>query len=196
MIIVPNNCKDKTFQVAEKFAENKKQVSVLNLPFYTGKGKAVMEGFKIAEGDFIGFTDADNSTNPENFFKLFRTIQNFDGVIASRRIKGAIVRPKRKPNQEISSYLFNKFTNFFFHFNFKDTQCGAKLFTKRTAFLLAKKYTETGWIFDVDLLNICRKNKLRILECSIKWSDSDNSHLKLSHQFISPFQLLKLKFRG
>ena len=195
LIVVPNNCKDNTFRVVQDFAKNKKQIKILNLPFYTGKGGAVMRGFKIAKGDWIGFTDADNSTTPENFYKLYENMGDYEGIIASRKIKGAVIEPKRKLNQEISSYSFHKLTNFLFSLNFKDIQCGAKLFTKKTVDLLIKNYKETGWAFDVDLLYICKKNKLKILECPIQWRDAPGSKLTFFSEISSVLKLFQLRFK-
>lgn len=193
LIIVPNNCKDNTFLVVQDFAKNNNQIKILNLPFYTGKGGAIMAGFKIAKGEYIGFTDADNSTTPENYFKLYENIGDYDGIIASRRIKGAVIEPKRKIIQEFSSYSFHKLANLLFNLNFKDTQCGAKLFTKETTDFLIKNYTETGWIFDVDLLHLCKKNKLNILEYPIKWSDSEGSKLSLYAGMLSTLKLVRFR---
>ena len=195
IIVVPNNCKDNTLKIVQNFVEDKPHMRILNLPFYTGKGGAVMRGFKIAKGDYIGFTDADNSTNPENFFKLYKNKEDFDGVIASRKIKNAIINPPRKLYQSLSSYLFNKEVNLLFNINFKDTQCGAKLFTKKTANLLIKDYSEVGWIFDVDILNICKMNNIKILEYPIQWSDSEGSHLSIYKGVVAAFELLKFRLR-
>ena len=68
IIIIPNNCKDKTLRVSEEFKKNKSEIRTFEINHYSGKGGAVMKGFELARGDYIGFTDADNSTTPENFF--------------------------------------------------------------------------------------------------------------------------------
>jgi len=167
MIIIPNNCRDRTIEVVKKFSNKKSQIKIFNIPEYSGKGGAVMYGFKFAKGDCVGFTDADNSTSPQNFFKLYQNIDKFDGIIGSRKINGARINPKRRFIQNASSFLFNLVATLLFNFKYKDTQCGAKLFTKNTTSLLIKKSQEKGWIFDVELLYICKKNKLKILESPI-----------------------------
>jgi len=195
IIIVPNNCKDNTLRVAQNFSKKNKQIKIFNIPYYVGKGGAVMLGFEKAKGNYIGFADADNSTNPKNFFKLYENIKKFDGTIASRRIKGAIIDPKRRVSQEVSSFLFYKLTNLLFSLNFKDTQCGAKLFTKKTAHFLIKNYTEPGWIFDVDLLCVCKKNNLKILEYPVIWRDSEGSKLSFLDAITSVLKLFKYRLK-
>ncbi len=193
MIIIPNNCSDNTLMVVRKFSKGKNQIKFFNISRYSGKGGAVIKGFELASGDYIGFTDADGSTNAENFFKLYKNIKNFDGIIASRKIKGALIKPPRRKTQNISSFLFNKLVRLLFNLKYYDTQCGAKLFTKKTAKFLTKNYTETGWIFDVDLLYLCKKNNLKILEYPIQWTDKENSKLSFLQGINSIFKLVKLR---
>jgi len=196
IIIVPNNCSDNTFKIVKNFAKNKKQIRIFNFPYYIGKGRAVMEGFNIAKGDYIGFVDADISTNPENFYKLYKNINNLDGIIASRRIKGSLIIPKRKLNKKKTSYLFNKVVNLLFNLGFKDTQCGAKLFKKKTINFLLQNYTETGWIFDVDLLYLCKKNNLKILEYPISWRELKTSKLTFKDGIFSVLKLFKYRIKS
>ena len=86
-----------------------------------------------------------------------------DVVISSRRKKGALVNPPRTIFQNISSWVFNKCVRFISRLNFYDTQCGAKLF-KRKVITKVSEYNdiETGWSFDVDILNICSANEVAL----------------------------------
>lgn len=196
IIVVPNNCKDNTCNVVEEFLKDKKNIKIKIIPNYCGKGGAVMEGFELASGDYIGFTDADNSIDPENFNKLLENIGEYDSIISSRKIKGAIVNPKRKWIQNISSLIFNKTVNLLFKMNYKDTQCGAKLFKKKVAKFMAKNITEKGWAFDVDLLYIAKKNNFRILEYPINWTDSIGSKLTSLEGLKSILKLIKYKIKN
>jgi glycosyltransferase involved in cell wall biosynthesis len=193
IIIIPNYCKDNTLKIAKDFAKDKKQIKIFNIPAYSGKGGAVMKGFELAKGDYIGFTDADNSTNSENFFKLYEARKDYAGIIASRKIKGAIIRPKRKKIQELSSLFFHLFVKILFNLNYKDTQCGAKLFKKEVAKFLVENYSEIGWIFDIDLLYLCKRNKFRVLEYPILWRDSAGSNLTIKEGIFSILKLFRYR---
>lgn len=192
-IIIPNNCSDKTFEIVKKFSVNKKNIFIYNIPCYVGKGGAIIKGFKLAKGSLIGFVDSDESTSPEEFYKLYKNIGNFDGIIASRKMKGAKVFPKRKIEKRVSSFLFNLFVRIFFGFKFKDTQCGAKLFKKEIAKFLSKALVEKGWGFDVDLLYLCKKRKYKIKEFPIFWKDCADSHLTNLGGIKSIFNLIKYR---
>ena len=196
IIIVPNNCIDNTLKVVEKFSEGKKNIIIIDISNYIGKGGAVMKGFQKANGKLIGFVDADNSTNPENFFKLVENINNFDGIISSRKIKGAKIEPKRSFFQNFSSFLFNFWVRVLFSLDYKDTQCGAKLFKKDIAKYLSDNISETGWAFDVDILYLCKKRSFRIKEYPIFWSDCEGSKLTLFDGINSFMKLIKYKINN
>jgi glycosyltransferase involved in cell wall biosynthesis len=195
IIVVPNNCKDNTLEIVSKFSKNKKNIIIKNIEKINGKGLAVIEGFKIAKGELIGFTDADNSINPENFYKLYENLKENDGIIASRWIKGAVVSPKRTIYQNISSFLFNIVARILFNLDYKDTQCGAKLFKKELAHKLSKKVTESKWSFDVELLYLCKENNRKVIESPINWKDAEGGTVTFKAGIESIIRLFKLRIK-
>jgi len=194
LIIIPNNCNDKTFEVVKDFSRNKKNIVIKNISYYIGKGGAVMKGFKLAKGDLIGFVDSDESTSPKEFFKLYFNIKNYEGIIGSRRMKKSKIIPKRKFSKRLNSLGFNLTVRILFNFKYKDTQCGAKIFKKKIARYLEKNFTETGWIFDVDLLNLCKKKRYKIKEFPITWKDSEDSKLTHLDGFKELFRVIRYSF--
>jgi glycosyltransferase involved in cell wall biosynthesis len=195
IIVIPNNCSDKTFEVAEEFSKNNKQIRIYNISKYSGKGGAVLKGFEIAEGEYIGFIDADRSTSPTNFFKLYQNKRNFHGIIASRRIRGALITPKRTLFQDASSRMFNILVRLLFGFKYKDTQCGAKIFRKKVARMFANECKETSWGFDVHLLYLCKKYNLNIFEQPINWTDdAEGSKLNFKYSLGAVWSAIKLRF--
>ena len=193
IIVVSNNCSDRTFELVSNFLKKNKGIVNLNIPTYSGKGGAVMKGFKISKGKWVGFVDADGSVDAENFYKLYEKINGFSGIIASRRGKGAVVLD-RSLMERFSSLVFNKIVVFLFNLKFKDTQCGAKLFDRKTALFLVDNCSEKGWIFDVDLLNICKKNDIKIIELPIRWVGKSGSKLDFYGKISSLLKLFIYKY--
>ena len=148
----------------------------------------------MAKGNLIGFVDSDKSTSPEEFYKLYLNIKDCDGIIASRRIKGASVIPKRSFSKRISSLGFSLVVKFLFRFGYEDTQCGAKLFKKNVAKYFVKNLKEVGWIFDIDLLNLCKKKKYLIKEFPILWVDDEGSHIGNLDGIKSVLNVIRYKF--
>jgi dolichyl-phosphate beta-glucosyltransferase len=59
----------------------------------------------------------------------------------------------------------------------KDTQCGFKLFTRRTAHLLFKNQHIERWAFDVELLFLAQRFATPIVEVPVTWQEIDGSKL-------------------
>lgn len=196
IIVVVNNSTDNTYKVVKKLSIGYNEVRAINFEYRTGKGGAVIEGFREAKGDYIAFVDADDSTKPEEFFKIYKRIQRFDCVIASRKCKGAEIRPPRDASADISSWIFMKVIRLKTGLKFKDTQCGCKIFKRKVIDkILEYKFIERGWIFDVDLLNICRANHFSVCEYPINWKDSEGSKLTFTDSIKSILKLFDLPDR-
>lgn len=173
IIVVANNCSDATGKVVQEFSNGKKNVRLLDIPKKIGKGGAVKAGFKIAQNETVGFTDADNSTSPEEFFKVLAGLSAADVVIGSR------AQPKSKivGQPEYRKFLgrsFNLLVNVLFGLGLSDTQCGAKVFSKKAVSLMQS--VESGFFeFDVELLWRAKVRGFEILEVPIVWTDAAES---------------------
>lgn len=174
IIVVLNNCKDNTLKIVKKYCKKFKNIWYLNFK-ESGKGFAVMEGFKVAKWEFIGFVDADMATRPEDFYELYKNIENFDGIIASRWANGA--KTERTFKKYIRSRGFNLLVRALFMFPYRDTQCGAKIFKKDVIDKVKREINITRWAFDVNLLYIIRKNKFKIKEYPTVWKDKGGSKI-------------------
>jgi glycosyltransferase involved in cell wall biosynthesis len=197
--IIPNNCSDNTERIVSNWIKSRPQAWIHVIKGYSGKGGAVMRGFDIAKGDWIGFVDADNSTTINEFLKCINSIgKRDDGAIASRRFPSARIIPKRAWYKNLSSWLFNFVANTLFFLKsgtYYDTQCGCKVFNKDCAKFLVDNCQEKGWAFDVEVLYLCEKNGFSIKECPIKWTDKEGSKLSFYDGIKSVFSLFKLRWR-
>ncbi|MDP3793831.1 MAG: glycosyltransferase family 2 protein, partial [Candidatus Uhrbacteria bacterium] len=52
---------------------------------------------------------------------------------------------------------------------YHDTQCGFKVFRKKTVKPLFERLMSTGWVFDVELIVRARKAGLKIKEIPVIW---------------------------
>lgn len=194
-LVVANNCKDNTVGVSRQVQaetnekNNNVHIEILDLK-PGGKGFAVKEGFLWAlakEFDLIGFVDADMATKPQYFYDLIIACRNADGAIASRYIKGADVFPSRPWLRKLGGKFYNWMLRTKLHIPFRDTQCGAKIFTKDTIAKVAPHMTEKKWAFDLELLYLCRLENKLIKEIPTTWSDQPGSKLSISSNLIKDF---------
>jgi glycosyltransferase involved in cell wall biosynthesis len=189
ILIVLNACEDNTVDIAKKYEQMYKEIRCLNFE-QAGKGFAIKEGFKDAlkRGfDLIGFVDADMSTLPDAFYDLVKNIGKFDGIIASRWMKGSIIKTKQTFLRKITSNGFNFLVRSFFLMPYSDTQCGAKLFKREALEKIVPELALTAWAFDVDLLHKLKINKLRVKEIPTVWENKEGSGLNLTKVPIKMF---------
>ena len=180
LIVVPNYCTDGTARVAKELSGRFPAIKVLDDPGMVGKGGAVMLGAKHAEGELIGFVDADGATPPEAFADLVEHIGSAGCIIASRWMKGSVVEPKQPLSRRIASRIFNTMVNVMFGFRVHDTQCGAKLFSQKAMQNILPKLGITQWAFDVDMLFHVRRAGYIIVEIPTVWRDVAGSKLRVA----------------
>jgi len=123
ILVVLNGCSDNSLGIVKEKIKKYPQIKCLNFEEGLGKGGAVIEGFNEAEGDLIGFVDADNATRPDALYDLIRKLRTYDGAIASRWIKGAKIIKQEPFNRVIASRGFNLLVRMLFLIPFTDTQC-------------------------------------------------------------------------
>jgi len=167
VIIVENGSVDKTFEVAQEFAQKHKSVRVLRSA--RGKGVAVKHGMLDAQGDYRFMCDADLSMPVEEIVKFIPPVlENLDIAIASREAKGAV-----RYNEPAYRHLGGRGINYIIQAlilpGLNDTQCGFKCFRADVANDIFKLQTLLNWSFDIELLYIARKHGYRIHEIPIHW---------------------------
>ncbi len=205
IITVLNGCKDNTLWVVKSYKKKYREIKILDFK-KAAKGFAVTEGFKYAlknnDNLLIGFVDADMSTSSAAYFDLIDKIKDYDGIIASRYIKNSIVRPKQTFIRRLASRVFNFLIRTLFFLNYRDTQCGAKLFKRKATKIIVGNIGITEWAFDIDMLYIAKKNNLKIRELPTIWEDKAGSKLNIKKTSIRMFfSIIRLRinysmFRG
>jgi len=180
IIVVLNACKDDTLKVVQKYKCNELKIIEFERG---GKGFAIIKGFKEALNNnqikFIGFVDADLATPPESFHELIKNIGNHEGIIASRWMKKSYIKTPQTITRKITSKGFNFLVRSILFLPYKDTQCGAKLFTRESIEKIIDNMILTLWAFDIDLLYNFKKNNFKVKEIPTIWEDKRDSKLNL-----------------
>ncbi len=194
LIVVCNGCVDGTPKIVKRLGFQHSQIRLLNFRQKLGKGGSIIEGFKAANGDKIGFVDADESVEPEDVARMLAALSGADGVIASRRLKDSRILLKQPLKRRLASRAFNIIIRVMFGLNFKDTQCGAKVFTKEAIKDVLPELKTKGFEFDVELLWRLKKKGYQVTEFPITWKHSEGSTFSLAHAPRMFFSMLKIRF--
>lgn len=185
---------DNTLNICNEYSKKYHHLKINHSEKVRGKGAALLTGFKVASGDFIGFMDADNSVSPQEFYKLVRA--NSDCSIASRKMSESIVVIKQPLLRRLSSKAFNLFVNAVFHLSISDTQCGAKVLRSGIVRSIAPQMKSDGFEFDVELLWRVKKNGFGIKEVPIVWKHQESGKFSLKEGPNMLIRLLKLRINN
>ncbi len=187
IIIVDDGSSDATCDVVlETIATaGSDRVRLLRLPYNMGKGGAVQQGVLHSRGKHILFADADGASDftclPRLEAALARVESNGLGAAIGSR---AHLQEDAVAERKWYRTLLMRGFHFLVHSlsgvrHVKDTQCGFKLFTRKTALVLFTNQRLTRWCFDVELLYSAAALAIPVEEVAINWEEVDGSKVNL-----------------
>jgi dolichyl-phosphate beta-glucosyltransferase len=169
-------------------------LSILSYGENRGKGYAVCFGARHAQGEWILFTDADNSTPIDQLEKLWPFSADYPVVIGSRYMTGSVIALKQPTPRVVLSRLGNLLVQLLILPGVRDSQCGFKLFQRSAARSIFPKQTIWRWGFDMEILRIAREHQLKIKEVPITWYNDTQSRIQSSRVFTRTLlELLTIK---
>jgi len=122
-----------------------------------GKGWAIRQGIKSAEGDEVVFIDADIDIHPGEIQNLLPYLGYYDVVIGTKKLD------RLPPRRKLTSFGYRIFVRLLFRLNISDTQTGLKLWKKDKL----PDFESNDFSYDIEMLVRARKAKLRIKEVPI-----------------------------
>ena len=181
----------------EIFLSEKIRIKLIENENNSGKGFSVKKGILKSCGQFILFTDADLSTPIEEFENLFYNLNiGFDIAIGSRDLPESKILQHQNIIRESMGKVFNFFVRKLVKLDFRDTQCGFKLFKKEAANIIFPKMKINGFGFDVEILYIAKRLGFKVIEVPVKWKNNKDSKVNILKDslkmFLCLFQVKKL----
>lgn len=172
ILVLLNGCRDRTIEVVERVRRDCRGVCVLDFPGRIGKGGALIEGLKASpQADWIAYVDADGATPPRELLRLASLCQNRDCVIGSRWLPGSILHRPQTRARQLASRIFHCIVQALFRLNVQDTQCPAKVFSKKAAEAVRPNLRIADLAFDVNLLYAMKRAGCKIHEEPTEWTD-------------------------
>ncbi len=171
---------DATAEVVEQIAQKRADLRIRCLRFGSrlGKGGGVIAGLKAAQSPLVGYVDADGSTSLKEVTRLFSYLGKYDGVFGSRWVPGSKLQVRQGLLRQLESRGFNLFIRLLFRLNYRDTQCGAKVFKKSAIDVVLPMMVSRGFEFDVELLWRLAGAGYIIGEFPIEWQNKGDSRVK------------------
>jgi dolichyl-phosphate beta-glucosyltransferase len=196
IVFVNDGSKDGTSQLIKRLVTDRKNIRLINNEVNQGKAAVVTQGMLAAKGDWCLFMDADNSTKIEEINKFWPLIKNYEVLIASRYISGSEIRSRQPLSRRILSRLGNILVRMLLVPGIKDTQCGFKMFSKDITEKIFTLITVKKWSIDLEIMAICKSNKVLVKEIPIIWEEGLGSKLKVAKAASRTFKdLFSIKLR-
>jgi glycosyltransferase involved in cell wall biosynthesis len=178
IIVVNDGSHDQTVEIVRERALKHACLRLLENPGNRGKGYSVRNGMLQASGETLLFTDADLSSPIEEASKLFAAIKTgCDVAIGSRWLQSELQTQKQPLYRQLFGRIFNLLLRITLGLRFKDTQCGFKAFTRRSARVIFPLQQIEGWGFDPELLFLARKFGFKVAEIPVGWAHREGTRI-------------------
>ena len=151
-MIVVNDCSiDKTKDKIEHFCKNHSEAKLIDLSRNIGKGRAIIEGFKVSKGDLVFFMDADTDLSPLSIHTFLDYMARFDVdvVIGSKNHPDSIL--KYPLLRKFLSRCYQLFCYFLFALPISDTQVGFKLYKRKVLDFVVPKVLVKRFAFALEM---------------------------------------------
>lgn len=181
VLVLVDGSPDGTAAVVAELEKSMPEVRLINNAVNHGKGAVVKQGMLAATGDIRLFMDADGSTAVDHITSFLPYFdQGYDIVVGSRRIAGANIARHQPWFRDFLGGVFRFIVHTLVPVHVTDTQCGFKAFTAEAAQQVFPKQTIERWAFDVEILAVARKLKLKIQEAPVTWVNDGASTVRFS----------------
>ena len=196
ILYVDDGSTDNTYQKLQMIQRTQNHVRAVHYANNRGKGHAVREGLRSAEGNILLFSDADFSAPIEEMQKLLAFIVGgYDVAIGSRGLPDSNVEVHQSWARETMGKMGNLLIRALLPIDLSDTQCGFKMFRKEAVVKILPKLKINGFAFDIEILAIAQVIGLRIAEVPVTWRNVPESKVHTIHSLHVLQDLLTIRYR-
>jgi len=196
ILVVNDGSSDNTVAVVESLAKRIPNLSLINNHENRGKGWVIKQGMLKVTGNFRLFMDADNSTRVEEVIKMLPHLrQGTHVVVGSRCLPGSKIVIEQPLLRVFLGFVFRTITHMIVPIGVNDSQCGFKVFTEKSAQVIFPEQTIYHWSFDVEILAIAKKKKLKIKEMPVSWRNNKESHMNFLAMVRSFFEIIQIRLK-
>ncbi len=160
IILIDDGSSDDTAKIAQNLVKKFPNLRLIQHYPNRGYGAALREGLKSPKYNLVIFTDGDGQFDFSEITKFLAKIKDYDMVIGFReKRQDSLVRHFLMLYLKIHDFIL-------FGFNFKDIDCGFKLFRKSAIETIMPLKSE-GAMITTEILAKAKKNKLKIAEVGV-----------------------------
>ena len=171
IVIVDNNSKDKTSQIANNTFKEYGINGKLIFENRQGKANAVRTAFNQIDADIYIMSDADMTYPASEVHKLIEQVEkyNYDMVVGDRHTNGAYEKENKRALHNFGNNLVKNIVNKLFKSNLSDIMSGYRAFSRK--FVKNYPILVEGFELETDMTLHALDKKFQIKEVSINYKD-------------------------
>jgi glycosyltransferase involved in cell wall biosynthesis len=196
-VILASDGGDETPAIAAEIASDWPNLALSLESGRHGKGHGIRRGAALANGDIVGFMDADYKTPIEEITRLLPwLVVGYDLAIGSRGVASSRIERRQPWFRRLGSRGFGVLMHAVVGLpELVDTQCGFKFFTRRAAVDIFSRTQIDGYMCDIEILYLANQLGYRVKEIGVVWSDDGDSRLDLVRgNMRNVIDLLRIRF--
>ena len=179
LIVVDDGSTDDTAALVGEALAGERRARLISYRPNRGKGFAIRTGVLAAHGERVVFLDADLSTPVEEIPKALQLLREAEVVIGSRYLPDSDVRVKQPLYRRAATAVFDMLKHLMVGlWTISDTQCGFKAYRGEIARQLFALAQVDRFMFDVEILYLAERARLRVREMPVRWADAPGSKVR------------------
>ena len=181
IVVIDDGSTDHTRERAEEAAALLPNVTVVGYDLNRGKGAALKEGCRHAEGDTIVFLDSDLDIPPEQLPAFLTTFDESqaDVIVGAKRRSMTVGRYPAL--RKVLSLVFSMVNRILFRLPISETQTGLKAFRRQLLWPAIDELETTGYAFDIELLVHIHKRGGTLSEAPVTLSEGSAGSVTVSN---------------
>jgi len=179
IIIAEDGSIDGTAERAEELAQKYAYVRHIHRDQRLGRGTALKNAFKQANGKVFVYMDLDLATNLKALKPLVEAItkEGYDFSTGSRLLKDS--RVDRSLRRSVSSKSYNFLVRLILGSKLRDHQCGFKGFKREPVLQLLDEVEATHWFWDTEILVRAQLHGYKVKEIAVEWQSGRGTKVNL-----------------
>jgi uncharacterized protein (TIRG00374 family) len=179
VIVAEDGCEDRTPEIATRLAESDPRVRHFHSDERLGRGGALEQAFRAADGETLVYFDTDLATDMRHLEELVESIRSegYDVATGSRRMPGR--KQDREPERGVASTGFNTLVRLFLRSDLYDHQCGFKAFDREALLTLLDDVEDDHWFWDTEVLVRAQRGGYRVTEFPVEWTPQGDTKVDL-----------------
>lgn len=169
LVVIQDGSRDGTFEKLENLKKKKKFI-LYNKRNRLGYYNAFLKGVSLSKGNVIFFSDTGGKYNYKKFVNFYEHFKkNNADMVAGYRINR-----EDKLLRQILTLFYGFFINILFQINFKDYDCGFKVFDKKKLLKILKENNFDKNLITSQIFVYFKIYNYKILQLPIKYNEKKN----------------------